>query len=115
MVLIKNNLQKFANYKDVVQGCSAKTVTEYLFDLRTFSRFLVASRNGLDTDGEEFENIDIRSLGTDFFESVTTSEIYDFLSFVKNGRGNEERARDTLDKERGEQQCGKSLIIQIKK
>lgn len=86
-------IQKFANYKDVVQGCSAKTVSEYLFDLRTFCRFLCASRNGLPTEGDAFDNIDIRSLDTAFFESVTTSEIYDFLSFVKNDRGNSERAR----------------------
>ncbi|MBQ4353410.1 MAG: tyrosine recombinase XerC [Clostridia bacterium] len=86
-------IQRFANYKDVVQGCSAKTVTEYLFDLRTFCRFLTASRNGLPMEGDEFEAIDIRSLDTAFFESVTTSEIYDFLSYVKSERGNADRAR----------------------
>jgi len=86
-------IQKFANYKDVVQGCSAKTVSEYLFDLRTFCRFLTASRKGLPLENEALESIDIRSLDTAFFESVSTSEIYDFLSFVKNDRGNSERAR----------------------
>lgn len=86
-------IQRFANYKDVVQGCSQKTVTEYLFDLRTFCRYLLASRNGLPTSGDEFEAIDIRGLDTQFFDGVTTSEIYDFLSYIKNDRGNDDRAR----------------------
>ena len=80
-------IRNFANYKDVVQGCSKKTVTEYLFDLRTFCRYLCAARNGLPTSGEEFEAIDISSLDTAFFESVTASEVYDFLTFVKGGEG----------------------------
>lgn len=85
-------VRDFARYKDVVQGCSPKTVTEYLFDLRTFCRWLTASRNGLPTEGEEFDEIDIRPLDNAFFASVSTSEVYDFLSFVKDGRDNENRA-----------------------
>lgn len=86
-------IQRFANYKDVVQGCSQKTVTEYLFDLRTFCRYLIAARDGLPTTGDEFDSIDIRGLDTAFFENVTTTEIYDFLSYIKNERGNDDRAR----------------------
>jgi len=86
-------IQKFANYKDVVQGCSNKTVSEYLFDLRTFCRFLVSKRDGLNTEGEDFDSIDIRGLDTAFFESVTSTEIYDFLAYTKNERSNSERAR----------------------
>ena len=85
-------IRDFARYKGVVQGCSPKTVTEYLFDLRTFCRWLRAEREGLATEGEEFDALDIRSLDTAFFESVSTSEVYDFLSFVKEGRDNENRA-----------------------
>lgn len=86
-------IRNFANYKDVVQGCSKKTVTEYLFDLRTFCRYLRASREGYPLSGEEFDNISIKDLEVNFFESVTTSEIYDFLSFVGGKRENEARAR----------------------
>ena len=85
-------IRNFANYKDVVQGCSKKTVTEYLFDLRTFCRYLTAARNNLPTSGEEFDKIDITSLDAAFFESVTTSEVYDFLTFVKGERDNANRA-----------------------
>ncbi len=86
-------IQKFANYKDVVKGCSPKTVSEYLLDLRTFCRWLIASRNGLPTEGDDFDAIDIRGLTERDFESVTELEIYGFLSFVKTGRGNTERTR----------------------
>ena len=84
-------IRDFARYKDVVQGCSAKTVSEYLLDLRTFCRWLIASRTGLPTEGEEFEAADLTGLDTAFFESVGTGEIYDFLAYVKEGRDNETR------------------------
>jgi len=86
-------IKKFANYKDVIQGCSKKTVTEYLFDLRTFCRFLVAMRDGISTKSEEFNKIDIKELDTDFFKSVTTSDVYDFLAFIGGERENNARAR----------------------
>ena len=87
--LIKN----YANYKDVIQGCSKKTVSEYLLDLRTFCRYLVAKRNGLPTSGEEFNKINISGLDTDFFENVSATDIYDFLSFIGRERENSSRSR----------------------
>lgn len=88
-VLIRN----FANYKDIIQGCSHKTVTEYLLDLRTFCRYLTAARNGLPTKGDDFNNIDITGLDVSFFASVSATEIYDFLSYAGNARKNSSRAR----------------------
>ena len=86
-------IRRFANYKEVVQGCSTKTVTEYLFDLRTFSKYLLAERNSLPLEGEEFEKIDITGLDTEFFASVTRNVVYSFLSFLKNERENKNDAR----------------------
>lgn len=86
-------IKRFANYKEVVQGCSEKTVTEYLFDLRTFTKYLVAMKNSLPLEGEEFDKIDITGLDTEFFASVTSTDIYSFLSYVKNGRDNKTGAR----------------------
>ena len=85
-------IQDFARYKDVVQGCSKKTVSEYLLDLRTFCRWLLASREGRATEGEEFESADLTGLDADFFSGVSTGEVYDFLSYVRNGRANESRS-----------------------
>lgn len=86
-------IRDFANYKLVYQGRSPKTVNEYLFDLRTFCRYLKASRGGLPLSGEGFENIDITDLDTAYFESVMTSEIYSFLSFTYTKRENDVSAR----------------------
>lgn len=86
-------IKSFANYKDVIQGCSKKTVEEYLLDLRTFCRYMIASREGIPTSGEEFNNIPISGLDTKFFESISTSEVYDFLAFIGGERENSARAR----------------------
>ncbi len=86
-------IRNYANYKDVIQGCSKKTVEEYLLDLRTFCRYLIAKRDRIPTDGEEFNKIDIRGLDKDFFSEVQPSAIYDFLSFVGRERNNSSRAR----------------------
>ena len=35
-------VREFASYKSVIQNASEKTISEYLLDLRTFFRFLIA-------------------------------------------------------------------------
>lgn len=85
-------VKDFANYKLTIQGCSEKTVREYLLDLRTFLRYMTATRGGLPTEGEEFASIDISALDGDFFASVTTGDIYDFLSYTRRDRENENKA-----------------------
>ena len=52
-------LREFAGYKLGIENCSARTVEEYLLDLRTFFRYLLAQKNGITPYGEEFEKIDI--------------------------------------------------------
>ena len=83
----------FAKYKLTIQGCSVKTVTEYLFDLRTFCRFLVADKKGLEKDSESLKNVYIADLDMDFFKNVTEENIYDFLFFTKNNRDNQASSR----------------------
>jgi len=82
----------FATYKLTIQGCSEKTVREYLLDLRTFLRYMTAVRQGLPTEGEEFAQIDITHVDTAFLTSITTGEIYDFLGYTKRDRENENKA-----------------------
>ena len=60
----------FASYKLAIQNCSVKTVSEYLLDLRTFFRFLVADRQGISPDSEDFEKIDIHALDLVFMQSI---------------------------------------------
>ncbi len=86
-------IREFAAYKLTIQGCSEKTVSEYLLDLRTFCRYLVAEAEGIDKSGEEFETIDFTRLTAEDFEGLTTTEIYEFLYYTDSERGNENRAK----------------------
>ena len=81
-------VREFAAYKSGIQNCSQKTVSEYLLDLRTFLRYVVASRNGIDLDGEEFLTIDISALDLAFIGSIRTTEIYAFLQYTGAVRKN---------------------------
>ncbi len=81
-------LREFASYKLTIQGCSPKTVTEYLFDLRTFCRYMVLARAGEKPDPEKMEEVSFSHLDLVFFSSVTTVDIYDFLYYIDNERGN---------------------------
>ena len=78
----------FASYKLTIQGCSQKTIDEYLSDLRLFFRYVYAKRNDIDVSSDFFEKIDISNLDKDFICSVTTDEIYDFFIYVSIDRRN---------------------------
>ena len=88
-----DHLREFANYKLTVEGCSERTVSEYLSDMRTLCRYFTAKRTGLPTDAQSLMEIDISGIGKDFFEKLTKSEIFDFLSFTLGDRNNGTAAR----------------------
>ena len=81
-------VRDFANYKSGIQGCSSKTVNEYLLDLRTFLRYLIAQRDGISPDSEDFLKIDISGLDIDFFAGIHSETIYGFLMYTGNVRKN---------------------------
>ncbi|MBO7310269.1 MAG: tyrosine-type recombinase/integrase [Clostridia bacterium] len=81
-------VKEFVSYKSVIQNASEKTISEYLLDLRTFFRFLVARDKKISTDSEDFEKIDIRFIDLDYIKNITTEDIYDFLMYTDNIRGN---------------------------
>jgi site-specific recombinase XerD len=81
-------VRDFAAYKSGIQDCSPKTVSEYLLDLRLFLRFVLASREGIDPEGEAFDVLDISTLDLEFLGSVRTTEIYAFLQYTGTVRKN---------------------------
>ncbi len=81
-------VREFASYKTVMQNASEKTVSEYLFDLRTFFRFLLARDRKIDFTSEEFEKIDISGIDLDYIKNITTEDIYEFLMYADGVRGN---------------------------
>ena len=42
---------EFAKHKKVVQGCSVKTVDEYILDLRMFFKFIKLLKDGITITG----------------------------------------------------------------
>lgn len=81
-------VRDFATYKLTIQGCSKKTVDEYVSDMRLFVRYLYSKRSGIKIPSEAFDKVDISKLGTDFFAEITTDEIYDFFVYLSNERRN---------------------------
>lgn len=86
-------VQEFASYKLGIQGCSAKTVDQYLLDLRTFFRYLLAKERHIDPESDEFLEIDVRVMDLGRISAITTSQIYDFLMYTGNTRGNQSAAK----------------------
>ncbi len=96
MSTVPKTVSDFASYKSVIQGCSAKTVEEYVTDLRMFFRYILLTRNGAraaDLTDELLEQTDISALTLDFVCSVKTEEIYEFFMYVGQVRQNSTNAK----------------------
>ena len=81
-------VRDFASYKSVIQNASEKTISEYLLDLRTFFRFLLAREKKIELDSEAFGNIDISHIDINYIRNIRTEDIYDFLMYADNVREN---------------------------
>ena len=86
-------IQEFVSYKSSIQGCSQKTVDEYLFDLRTFFRYLLSKEYGIAPDSEEFYKIDVSVFDLERLAKVKPEQIYDFMFYTNRERGNRWSAR----------------------
>ena len=82
-------LRNFLSYHETVKGQSRRTVSEYYLDLRMFLRFVRLMREELPYK-TPLDDIPIKDLGLDFIRSITTSEVFDFLSYLSNDRENPE-------------------------
>lgn len=81
-------VREFAAHKSAIQGCSPKTVSEYLLDLRTFFRYLIAKENGIDPESDEFLKIDASSIDLEYISKIKKDDIYDFLLYTGMTRKN---------------------------
>ncbi len=84
-------IASFLSYKRVIQNRSKLTVEEYYNDLRTFFRYIIASRQNADmTDLSKYS---IEDIDYDLISSVTTEEIYAFLLFEAEEKNNNSASR----------------------
>ena len=86
-------IERYLQYKLVVQERSEKTVDEYRLDLRQFFRFLIAKKRRIDTESDEYEKISIEEVDADFVRGITSTDILEFLAFERNRRSNQPSAR----------------------
>lgn len=86
-------IQEYASYKVSIQGCSQKTVDEYLLDLRTFFRFLISRDLEISLESAEFYQVDVSTVGLDRLREITQDDIYQFLFYSGTVRNNHWSAR----------------------
>ncbi len=82
-------LRDFLSYHESIKGQSKKTVSEYYLDLRMFLRFMKLMKNEMPYS-TCLDDIPIQDVDDKFLSSITTSEIFDFLSYLANDRDNPE-------------------------
>ena len=89
-------LREYAEYTVVIKGNSAKTVCEYLLDLRTFFRFMIAKWNGMDlidVSKDDFEKIAIKGINEEDVKRITQKNIIEYLMFAGYQRDNSPTTR----------------------
>ncbi len=80
-----NILRDFLAYHENIKAQSPKTISEYFLDLRMFLRFIKLMRNDMPMN-TDLEIIPIKDIDISFVASISTSEIFDFLSYLANDR-----------------------------
>ncbi|MBQ7345154.1 MAG: tyrosine recombinase XerC [Oscillospiraceae bacterium] len=78
-------LRDFLAYHETIKGQSPLTISEYYLDLRMFLRFMKLMRNDMPID-TRLEDIPIKDIDIHFIEDITTSDVFDFLSYLTNDR-----------------------------
>ena len=78
-------LRNFLNDHETIKGQSRLTISEYYLDLRMFLRFMKLMRNEMSME-TPLEDIPIKDVDERFLDSITTSEVLDFLSYLSIDR-----------------------------
>ena len=78
-------LKDFLSYHETIKGQSAKTIQEYYLDLRMFLRFMVLVKREMQYD-TDLNTIEIKDVDLAFIETISVSDIFDFLSYLANDR-----------------------------
>lgn len=78
-------LRDFLTYHENIKGQSPKTISEYYLDLRMFLRFIKLMRSDMPIR-TNIDDISIRDIDISFIRGITTSDVFDFLSYLANDR-----------------------------
>ena len=80
-----NVLKDFLAYHENIKGQSQLTISEYYLDLRMFLRFIKLMRSDMPIT-TVLDDISIKDVDLKFIEDITTSDVFDFLSYLANDR-----------------------------
>ncbi len=78
-------VRDFLVYHETIKGQSQRTISEYYLDLRMFFRFMKLMRHDMPIH-TRLDDIPIKDVDLQFIKEITTSDIYDFLSYLANDR-----------------------------
>lgn len=78
-------LREFLTYHETIKGQSKLTISEYYLDLRMFLRFIKLMRCEMPMN-TPLDDIPIQDIDLIFLGSITTSDIFDFLSYLATDR-----------------------------
>jgi site-specific recombinase XerD len=87
-------IREFLFYHETIKGHSRKTVNEYFYDLRMFFRFLKIHK-GLVPQEIDFDEISIIDIDFKFVESVTITDVYEYLVFLTRDRPTHQNSKNT--------------------
>lgn len=92
LITLPNLVRLYLNYLSGVKNKSMLTVLEYASDLRIFFRY-IAKIKGLADNSVGFDEINISMLSDDVICSVSLDDAYEFLTYCRNERKNDNNAR----------------------
>ena len=78
-------LRDFLTYHETIKGQSQLTISEYYLDLRMFLRFIKLMRDEMPIN-TPLDEISIKNVDLDLVRGITTSDIFDFLSYLARDR-----------------------------
>ncbi len=78
-------LRDFLTYHETIKGQSSLTIQEYYLDLRMFLRFMKLMRSDMPIY-TRLDDINIKNIDVAFIRDITTSDIFEFLSYLANDR-----------------------------
>ena len=78
-------LREFLTYHETIKGQSQLTISEYALDLRMFLRFVRLMRSEMPVN-TPLEDIPIKNIDINFIRDITTSDVFDFLSYLASER-----------------------------
>jgi site-specific recombinase XerD len=87
-----NYLKDFIFYLETIVNRSDKTIYEYYIDVRTFMRFLKLSREMVPNE-TAYEDIKISDISLELINSVTLSDVYEYMHFIYTERLNSSPTR----------------------